>query len=73
MGERWRVCGKWRGTEGVGVGSEYCEKKKKIQICPIGVTVGHAQTLPLQQEGEGRESDGVWSLFPLPKPGTGGA
>lgn len=47
--------------------------KKKIQICPIGVTVGHAQTLPLQQEGEGRESSGVWSLFPLPKPGTGGA
>lgn len=72
MGERWRVCGRWRGTEGVGVGSEYCEKKK-IQICPIGVTVCHTQTLPLQQEGEGRESGGVWSLFPLPKPGTGGA
>lgn len=41
-------------------------------MCPIHMTVGHAQTLPLQQEGgERRERErGVWGLFPLPKPGT---
>lgn len=50
MGEKWRACvGGWRG-------SEYC--KKKIQMCPIDMTVSHAQTLPLQQVGEGRESEG---------------
>lgn len=58
-----------KGVSGGGGGQNTV--RKKIQMCPIDMTVSHAQTLPLQQVGEGREGEGCGaSSSPLPKPGT---
>lgn len=61
--------GMCKGVGGGGGGQNTV--RKKIQMCPIDMTVSHAQTLPLQQVGEGREGEGCGaSSSPLPKPGT---
>lgn len=78
MGERWRVCERWRGTEGVGVGSEYCEKKKNPDMPNRHDSLSHSDSAPAAGRGRERERRGVeplpsaqawnWRRLTLPPP-----
>lgn len=59
MGERWRVCGRWRGTEGVGVGCGvrilWKKKSRYAQSAWQSVTL---RLCPCSRKGKGERAAG---------------